>query len=88
MPHSMRTSKGPNYRSTASHPKPAAAGSRTAPSPKAAPMAMSRSHGQQGAAMKAAHKAMPKMEMPARPARPARPAKGARGAKMPKRMGR
>lgn len=39
--------------------KPAAAGSKSAPSPKANPIAAARSHGQQGAAMKAAH-AQPK----------------------------
>ena len=36
------------------HTKPATAGSRTAPSSKASPMAAARSHGQRGAEMKAA----------------------------------
>ena len=49
-------------------PKPTArpmkpAGSRAAPSMKAAPMAQQRSHGQQGAAMKAMH-AAPKATTP------------------------
>ena len=39
--------------------KPATAGSKTAPSSNASPMAQARSHGQQGAAMKAMH-AQPK----------------------------
>lgn len=43
--------------------KPAAAGSRSAPSAKASPMAAQRSHGQQGAAMRAAH-AQPKASAP------------------------
>ena len=53
-------------------PKPSArpmkpAGSRAAPSAKAAPMAQARSHGQQGAAMKAMHaKMMPPKPMPVR----------------------
>ena len=65
MPHSGKTTKGRNYRATPAHPmpamkpttltKPAAAGSRTAPSPKASPMAQARSHGQRGAEMKATH---------------------------------
>ena len=61
MPHK---SGNTNYKSTKAHPKPmmaatkpAAAGSRTAPSSKASPMAMQRSHGQRGAEMKAAHAA-------------------------------
>ena len=65
MPHSGKTTKGRNYRATPAHSmpamkptmltKPAAAGSRTAPSSKASPMAQARSHGQQGTAMKAMH---------------------------------
>ncbi len=39
--------------------KPATAGSRTAPSSHASATAMARSHGQQGAAMKAAHASTP-----------------------------
>lgn len=64
MPHTT----GRAYKSTAAHPKPAMAktmpvrpakpaqaGSRTAPSPKANAMAQARSHGQQGITMKALH---------------------------------
>lgn len=45
----------PTTGTTGPSTKPAAAGSRTAPSSKASPMAMERSHGQRGAAMKEMH---------------------------------
>lgn len=57
--------------------KPVHAGSSSAPSAKANPMAAARSHGQQGAAMKAAHAPPPKATTPVqRPFSPRPAAKG------------